>query len=343
MENLEKKWDSLPILDLSLWERGTSQQRERFQEDLREIAHELGFFYLIGHGIPSESIQVALNVSRKFFDLPDEEKLKIEMVHSPHFRGYNRVGAERTLGLPDFREQLDIGAERPSHSEKWNSEVWSRLQGPNQWPESFPEFRKIISSYQKSAADLAVRLIKAFVAALGQKEEVFDSILGESAHQLLKVIRYPGREKTESHQGVGAHKDGGFVTILLQDEREGLEVEHGGEWIRVPPIRDSFVVNIGELLELASDGYLRATVHRAIVPPEGTDRISIGYFYSARLDADIPLLELPENLRKGIRGLTQDPDNPLFYQVGKNLLKSRLRSHPDVAERHHPDLLHSKF
>jgi isopenicillin N synthase-like dioxygenase len=93
------------------------------------------------------------------------------------------------------------------------------------------------------------------------------------------------------------------------------------------------------LLELASNGYLRATVHRAITPPAGSDRLSIGYFFSARLDATIPLLELPPELAKEARGLTQDALNPLFYDVGKNQLKSRLRSHPDVALRHHADLL----
>ena len=147
------------------------------------------------------------------------------------------------------------------------------------------------------------------------------------------------RDLTEDDQGVGAHKDGGFVTILLQDVQEGLQVEYDGTWIAAPPVPGTFVINIGELLELASNGYLRATVHRAITPPAGTDRLSIGYFFSARLDASIPLLELPPELAKEQRGLTNDALNPLFYEVGKNLMKSRLRSHPDVAQRHHADLL----
>ena len=106
-----------------------------------------------------------------------------------------------------------------------------------------------------------------------------------------------------------------------------------------PPIPGTFVINVGEVLEMASNGYLRATVHRVVTPPAGTDRLSVAFFFGARLDASVPLLELPAELATGARGLTQDPLNPLFREVGKNHLKSRLRSHPDVARRHHADLL----
>ena len=195
--------------------------------------------------------------------------------------------------------------------------------------------------YQAAVRELAIRLVRAFALALGQSATVFDPIFTPDPHQLIKVIRYPGRDATEGDQGVGAHRDGGFVTVLLQDVQPGLQVEHEGNWIDAPPIPGTFVINIGELLELASNGYLRATVHRAITPPAHIDRLSVGFFFSARLDANVPLLELPPALAAGVRGLSQDALNPLFYQVGKNLFKSRLRSHPDVASRHHADLLGS--
>lgn len=335
-----KKWNSLPILDFSKYS-GAVTERDNFLEELREVSRELGFFYLTGHGIDTELPKLLLKNSRDFFALPLEEKLSIEMIHSPHFRGYSRIGAERTLGLPDWREQLDIGAELSPVSDPNISPLWTILQGPNQWPDRLPEFKKIVLRYQKEVTNLAVRLVQAFSSALGQEPSFFDPILGDKAHQLMKVIRYPGRESTNSDQGVGAHKDGGFVTVLLQDEQAGLEVEYENSWIQVPPIPGTIVINIGELLELASNGYLRATVHRALVPSSGTDRISVGFFYSARLDANVPLLHLPEHLRNEIRGLTQDPNNPLFYEVGKNLLKSRFRSHPDVAQRYHSKLLDS--
>jgi isopenicillin N synthase-like dioxygenase len=84
---------------------------------------------------------------------------------------------------------------------------------------------------------------------------------------------------------------------------------------------------------------LRANVHQVVTPPAGIDRLSIAFFFGAGLDATVPLLKLPPELAEGVRGLTVDPLNPLFYQVGQNNLKSRLRSHPDVARRHYADLL----
>jgi isopenicillin N synthase-like dioxygenase len=93
------------------------------------------------------------------------------------------------------------------------------------------------------------------------------------------------------------------------------------------------------LLELATDGYLKATVHRVVTPPAGTDRLSVAFFLGAPFDAEVPLLDLAPHLKAQAGGVTRDPHNPLFRNSGQNALKSRLRSHPDVAARHHADLL----
>ena len=332
------KWSSLPVLDISRLQSG-SAEKQPFLDELRETAHELGFFYVSGHGIDEGLVEQVFTLSRSFFNLPEEEKLAIEMANSPHFRGYTRIGWERTRGLPDWREQVDIGDEQEALPTDEGLPAWSRLQGPNQWPAALPEFRKVILTYQSAVSNLATRIIRAFAVALGQPESIFDSIFTPDAHRLLKLIRYPGREGTDSDQGVGPHKDGGFVTVLRQGTQDGLEVEYQGKWVKAPPIPGTFVINIGEVLELASNGYLRANVHQVVTPPAGIDRLSVAFFFGARLDATVPLLKLPENLAEGVRGLTVDPLNPLFYEVGKNNLKGRLRSHPDVARRHYADLL----
>ena len=331
-------WDALPVLDLARFEANAAE-REAFLEELRRTAYDLGFFYLTGHGVDQQQIDQVLTVSRSFFALPEEAKLAIEMVNSPHFRGYNRKGMEYTRGARDWRVQLDIGAERPALV--WDADLppWRRLQGPNQWPAALPELREIILSYQSAVIDLAIRLVKVFSVALGQSPAAFEQIYTPQPHHLLKIIRYPGRDATESDQGVGAHKDGGFVTVLLQERQAGLEVDHDGTWISAAPIPGTFVINIGEVLELASNGYLRANIHRVVTPPAGTDRLSVAFFFGARLDSTVPMLTLPPTLAEHSRGVTQDPLNPLFREIGKNHLKSRLRSHPDVAERHHADLL----
>ena len=330
--------ETLPILDFREID-GDPAQRQAFLAKLRRAARDTGFFYLIGHGIDPDFLDQLFVLSRRFFDLPETEKNAIEMVHSPHFRGYTRVGWEQTRGQRDWREQLDVGAERARVTPQPGDPAWVRLQGPNQWPQALPDLRPAILRWQQEATALAIRLVRAFAASLGQSEDVFEPIYAEKPNQLVKIIRYPGRDATESEQGVGAHKDSSFVTILLQHAQSGLQVEGHNGWIDAPPLRGSFIINVGELLEMASSGYLRATVHRVTTPPAGTDRLSIAFFLGARLDSVVPVLTLSPELAAEARGVAQDPQNPLFREVGKNYLKGRLRSHPDVARRHYADQL----
>lgn len=329
--------ETLPTLDLRHLDADGSA-RDGLLRDIRAAANDVGFFYIVGHGIDDALVDGVLSVSRRFFALPLDEKLAIEMVNSQHFRGYNRAGFERTRGKPDWREQLDVGLEKPALPLDRSAPPWTRLQGPNQWPAVLPELKPTLLAYQHQAAALAIRVLRAFAAALEQSDDVFEPIYTPAPHQLLKLIRYPGRDDADG-QGVGAHKDSGFVTILLQDREAGLQVAGKRGWIDAPPLPGTFVVNIGEILEMASNGYLRANVHRVVSPPPGVDRLSVAFFLGARLDATVPLLSLPPHLAVQAPGVTCDPLNPMFREVGRNYLKGRLRSHPDVARRHHPDLI----
>ena len=332
--------NSIPLLDLSRLDAGEAQ-RSAFLTELRSAARDVGFFYLSGHGVEPELLRDLLGFARRFFALPAADKLAIEMVNSPHFRGYNRVAWELTRGAPDWREQIDIGAERVALPREPGKPAWTRLQGPNQWPAALPQLRPLILRWQQAAMDVLARLLRAFALALGQAQNALAPLYSDEPHHLVKLIRYPGRDTTASEQGVGAHKDAGLLTLLLQDAQEGLQVETGAGWIGVAPRPGTFVVNIGELLELASDGYLRATLHRVVAPPAGVERVSVAFFLGARLDATVPLLHLPAELAAQTRGPESDPNNPMFRSVGQNYLKGRLRSHPDVARRHHCDLIGS--
>jgi isopenicillin N synthase-like dioxygenase len=330
---------TLPILDISRLDSDAADAAA-FREDLRQVTHDIGFFYLTGHGIPHESAAEFLAVSRRFFALSEDRKLAIENVNSPQFRGYTRVGGERTNGQVDWREQIDIGVERDAVSGDGIADYW-RLEGPNLWPDDLPELREIALRWQEQLSAVALRLLRAWALSLGAPEDVFDGAFAEHPFTLIKVVRYPGESNAEQQQGVGAHRDGGVLTLLLLEPgTNGLQVEHDGEWIDAPPIPGTFVVNIGEMLELATDGYLKATLHRVISPAAGTDRVSIPFFFNPALDASVPQLELPSGLAAERRGLSTDPtDSPILGVYGDNALRYRLRAHPNVAELHHSDLL----
>ena len=330
---------ALPTLDLSLLE-GTAAQRQGLLDDLRHAARDVGFFYLTGHGIDSALLQQVQDHARQFFALPDSEKAAVGMINSPHFRGYNRAASEITRGKPDLREQFDLGAERQALPLGENSPYWARLQGPNQWPQALPALKPLLLDWQQAMTAMSLRLLQAFAQALALPQEAFDQLYGDKPNEHIKLMRYPGQAPDDSHQGVGAHKDSGFLSFLLQDQQAGLQVEiEEGRWIDVLPRANTLVVNIGELLELATNGYLRATVHRVQSPAQGSERLSIAFFLGAQLDAVVPLYPLPAALLREARGPASDPANPLFRDVGWNYLKGRLRSHPDVAQRYYADAL----
>lgn len=335
----KEKIATLPFVDIARFHAG-EEERAAFIADLRRILFDHGFFYLTGHGVDPKLITDVVDTAKSFFALPLEEKLKIEMVKSRHFRGYNRAGYERTRGQQDWREQLDINTEGTPVEIGPETPAWKRLLGPNQWPEALPELKPLLLTYQAEVTRVGIDVLKAIAVALGQPEDVFAQIYEPQPSQLLKIIRYPGRDVAETDQGVGAHKDGGFVTVLLQDKVEGLRVQtEDGIWLDAPPVPGTFVVNTGELLELATNGFVHAAVHDVVAPPAGVERFSVAFFLGSRYDATIPVVTLPEDLHRKERGITADPQNPIFREVGQNHLKSRLRSHPDVARAHHADLL----
>lgn len=330
---------SIPVIDLSKLD-GTPEQRAEFLQQLRVAARDIGFFYLINHGVDPQLLTEVQNTSRQFFALSESEKESVAMIHSKHFRGYNRAASERTRGQPDWREQFDLGAERLPIPQTENAPAWSRLQGPNQWPDSLPELKPLLLEWQKTMTGMSLNILRAFAESLSLPIDAFDPLYGDKPNEHIKLIRYPGRSEGESNQGVGAHKDSGFLSFLLQDKQKGLQVEvEEGQWVDALPIEGAFVVNIGELLELATNGYLRATVHRVIAPPAGQERLSLAFFLGAKLDAVVPVFQLPAELAAQANGPESDPQNPLLRDVGWNYLKGRLRSHPDVAERYYADIL----
>lgn len=326
---------SLPILDLSQLDAGP-EAAARFRDALRAATHDVGFFYLTGTGV-SPDLEARLHrAALDFFALPEEEKLAIENVKSPHFRGYTRIGGERTQGEVDWREQIDIGPEREAVG---SGPAFNRLIGPNLWPAAQPELREVVAEWHETLSDVARRLLRAWAQALGAAESYFDEHFGEPS-TLIKIVRYPGTREPEPQQGVGAHKDSGVLTLLwVEPGKGGLQVERDGAWVDAPPVPGAFVVNIGELLEYATGGYLKATNHRVVSPKAPDERISIPFFFNPALDKRLPLIELPEELAAEATGVTEDPRNPIHALYGENALKSRLRAHPDVAAIHHPDLV----
>ncbi|MGV8876949.1 MAG: isopenicillin N synthase family dioxygenase [Rhodoglobus sp.] len=331
---------ALPIIDLSLLDGGI-ESATRFRAQLLAATHDVGFFYLVGHGIEQALMDDLLAASREFFALTDEQKFAVENVHSAQFRGYTRMGGELTEGKTDLREQIDVGPERPLIAAGAGVADYWRLEGPNLWPAAVPQLRNLVNEWNDKLSAVSLRLLRAWAEALGAPNDVFDAAFADNPFPVMKIVRYPGESNSTPKQGVGAHRDGGVLTLLMVEPgKDGLQVQRDGDWVDVAPMPGAFVVNIGEMLELATQGYLTATLHRVISPRIGDDRISIPFFFNPALDTVMPQLHLPPELAAQARGVSSDPSNsPILETYGDNALRYRMRAHPNVASIHHDDLI----
>ncbi|HUN35631.1 MAG TPA: 2-oxoglutarate and iron-dependent oxygenase domain-containing protein [Trebonia sp.] len=328
---------SFPIIDLRELEEG-SQRQERLAE-LRHTVHEIGFFYLVGHG--ARGAEELLDQVRQFFSLPEAEKLQLSILNSPHFRGYSDLAREITDGKADGRQQLDVGPEYPDRVIGLDEPHYRWLAGPNQWPASLPGLQPVVLDWIAQMTVLGGRMLRLILEALETPRDYLDDLIEPNPHPHFKLLHYPGPGPDDPRvmdQGVGIHRDQGLLTFVLQDHHGGLQVEvEPGQFEEVSEIPGTLVVNLGELLEVATRGYLRATTHRVVRPPSGVHRYSAGLFYNPRLEAT--MRSLPSPYVTASPGVIHNPDNPLFEGYGDNVMKGMCRGFPDVVARHHPQWL----
>lgn len=322
---------SLPVIDLAAPD---------CVRELRDACHGPGFCYIAGHGVPAELDQMVMQRAAEFFALPAAQKNALAIANSPHFRGYTAVGGEQTKGVSDRREQLDVGPEEAAADVGSGDPAWRRLRGPNQWPASLPELEKAVHAWMQAIDRVGLAVLRALALGLGQPADHFDKFVRPRGDPHLKLMRYPSRPATDdTDQGVGLHHDSGLVSFVLQDEVGGLQVQLGAELVDVEPRPDTYVMNLGEMLQAATSGYLKATPHRVVSPPAGRERLAIAYFFHPRLDAAFLPISLPPELAGRIRGgQNADPSDPVFETFGDNYLKIRLRAHRDVARAHYSDI-----
>lgn len=328
--------NTLPTIDLRpIRNEPNSPQALAAIQALCDACHSPGFCYVTGHGVASSLESQLLDAAGRFFSLPESERHALAIGNSPHFRGYTLLGDERTKGISDWREQLDVGHEEPAPLIGPDDPSWLNLRGPNQWPPTLPELRKATMAWMAAMEPMGLTVMRALALGLGQSRDTFDAAMLPRGDVHIKIIRYPAQIPNEdTGQGVGMHHDSGVLTFILQDDTGGLEVQTAGGIIAAPHKPGCYVMNLGEMLQAATNGYLRATPHRVVSPPAGKARLSIAFFAHPRLEAKFEPISLPPELAAKAKGAENpDADDPVFDTFGENCLKIRLRAHPDVAEK----------
>ncbi len=251
--------------------------------EIERACRSTGFFYVTGHGVPA-SLRTELEaLSREFFALPEAAKLEIEMSRGGRaWRGYFPVGAELTSGAADLKEGLYFGTELPAGQPL-------PLHGPNLFPRQVPRLRAVVLSYLDKLTAVGQNVLRGIALSLDLDAEYFAAGYTASPTVLFRVFHYPPSPPDAPGWGVGEHTDYGLLTLLAQDDNGGLQVHTPDGWLDAPPLPDTFVCNIGDMLERLTGGWYRSTPHR-VRNTSGRGRLSFPFFMDPDFTAEVPPL-----------------------------------------------------
>ncbi|KAF3326781.1 2-oxoglutarate-dependent dioxygenase [Carex littledalei] len=257
---------------------------------LKQACLDSGFFYVVDHGISQEFMDEVFLQSKKFFDLPIKEKMKV--LRNEKNRGYTPLLDEMldpdNQVHGDYKEGYYIGVEVPEDDPQANKPFY----GPNQWPSDdiLPQWREVMERYHNEALRVAKEVARIIALALDLPSDFFDrpEMLGEPI-ATLRLLHYEGvatieftSDPSKGLYGAGAHSDYGLITLLATDDVVGLQICKDRKavpqvWEYVAPLRRGFIVNLGDMLERWSNCIFRlSTLHRVVL--DGKERYSIAYF-----------------------------------------------------------------
>jgi isopenicillin N synthase-like dioxygenase len=312
-------FSSIPIVDVTKLRTGTLDEQKQVAEELGKAARAVGFVYVTGGGIDEKLFDGVLDSAKRFFALPHEEKMKVYIGNSKCHRGYVPEGEEVfASGTKDKKEAYDLSIDLPASDPDYVA--GNPLLGPNQWPD-MPGFAAAVDAYYMAVFELGRVLLRGFAMAIGEEPRFFDRYVTKPPSQ-LRLIHYPLDTSAEDRPGIGAHTDYECFT-LLRSTSPGLEVMNGaGEWIDAPPVPGAYVVNVGDMMEIWTNGAFVATSHR--VRKVSEERYSFPLFFAA--DYDTVVAPLPRFV---------DAEKPVkkSLKAGEHLFAQTMQSFTYLKER----------
>ena len=248
---------TVPIVDIAAIHTGTAAEQAALAAAVDRACRDIGFLVITGHGVAPRLIERVEASSRAFFSLPLAEKQRLKRPKDDQVRGYSAVGDEGlsySLGKKapgDLKESLSIGPIDPPDDPYFNGPAAGPHFAPNLWPASVPDLRASWSEYFNTMSALSADLMRIFAMALRLPDDFFADKIDRHI-SMFRVLSYPNQaDAPEPGQlRAGAHSDYGSLTIVkIEDRPGGLQVcNKAGEWVDVPVVPDSFVVNIGDLM-----------------------------------------------------------------------------------------------
>ncbi|XP_055807991.1 protein SRG1-like [Solanum dulcamara] len=289
----------LPVIDMEklLSNVGDGHDGDLELERLHFACKEWGFFQVVNHGVSSSFMEKLKSEIRAFFDLPLEEKKKFE-----HQKG----------NIEGFGHDMVFSEEQKL--------VWSdlfymttlpvSLRKPYLFPKLPASLRDTLEEQSKLFNSLAISILCKLAKTLRMDEKEMGDLYSDGV-QIIRMNYYPPCPEPDRTFGVTPHSDTDALTILVHlNETEGLQIRKDDIWVPVKPLPNALTVNIGDMMEILSNGVYRSIEHRAIVNSD-KERLSLATFYTFKMDCEL-----------GPARSLVGPDNPPIFRrdrLGKSM------------------------
>lgn len=266
----------IPILSLGDYLAGRESALEALAMALRRAQENIGFYYIVDHGVPSEVIASAFAALAEFFALPETEKLSLKV-------------NDRMIGYLPLRSTIYKSSKFNRNTKKDMNEtillvrdddemIEPNAAARNKWPPCLPEFRNAMLAYQVAMEKLGHTLLPLYARALCKPEDFFAEAFSMPRF-ISRNSHYPARNLEDNQFGIAPHSDAGFLTLLPLSDVPGLEIMlPSGKWIAAPPVDGAILVNTGEFLNRWTNGRFLATPHRVV--QVSRDRYSMAFFFN---------------------------------------------------------------
>ncbi|KAK0937616.1 hypothetical protein LTR29_010838 [Friedmanniomyces endolithicus] len=295
----ELDWADLVTLDLSKFD--TPGGKQALASQLKDAVHNVGFFYINNFGLDQEQVDRQFAIGKELFALPTEEKLKYraDLEHG-NYNGYRPLGSgELFPGLRDNVEMYNVFKYLPA---------LERMQ-----PQVVNEHRQEIESFQRHIAEDVVQKLLVLIAIVLElpedyltKGHKYDDV--SECHLRYMIYHARNPEENERYQNLYSrgHTDFGSLTLLFRQPIAALQIlTADGSWKWVKPHAGSITVNIADVLQFWTAGYLKSSIHRVVAPPpdqSSLDRLGLLYFLRPAMDLSLKTVDSPLLKRLGLQG-----------------------------------------
>lgn len=286
--------NDIPIIDLAPLFGNDPRREYTIAQNLEPAFLGKGFLILINHGISKDLIKQTFQETQRFHNQSTEFKNSVLM--NSHNNGYMGMGRYnvRTSRASDPNAKLDMNeaffVKRERSADDPLVKSRTRFAGPNEWPKNFPGFKEKILEYTDAIDKLAKQLLAPLAISLDMPASTFENAFWESQFS-FRLSHYPAvKDAIKNQYGIAPHTDSNFLTFLAQSEAPGLQIQTDtDEWLDVPYVADSIVVNSGDMLHRWTNGRYKSTPHRAL-PPAENSRYAIPFFFGPHLHSQIECL-----------------------------------------------------